>query len=249
MCDLDSQLLQWWENLPPILKHHQPCPQSLYTVRTIMRWRFYSQRILLHRPILLNFAMRRVPFSAVRVEERGAIEKCHTNAEALIQDISEIAELNQVIGWNAVWLLFQAVMIPLIFLSTIPAEDDPPGSFDTCKALVEAAILTLGRMRSYSRTAEASLHVVTRFFEAILHGPGQSSGVPRGSNTSIEPFPPLDTTNSRDGATAAFFDEFWPQHVVDYLSWDANNLWPQLPNLNPQSSEALSLFNTTNEGI
>ncbi|KAL4924509.1 transcription factor domain-containing protein [Aspergillus undulatus] len=249
MCDLDSQLLQWWENLPPILKFHQPCPQSLYAVRTVMRWRFYNQRILLHRPILLNFAMRRVPFNAVRVEERGAIEKCHRNAEALIQDISGITELNQVIGWNAVWLLFQGAMIPLILLSTSPADDDSPGSFDTCKALIEAAILTLGRMRPYSRTAEASLHVVTRFFEAILHGSDQSSGVPAGNNASIEPFPPLDPTNALDGATAAFFDGFWPHHVVDYLSWDANNLWPELPNMNPQSSEALSLFNPTAEGI
>lgn len=214
-----------------------------------MRWRFHNQRILLHRPVLLNFAMRRVPFSAVRGEERGAIEKCHSNAEALIQDISGMTELNQVIGWNAVWLLFQAVMVPLIFLSTGPTDDDSPGSLDTCKALVEAAILTLGRMRSYSRTAEASLNVVTRFFGAILNGPDQSSGIPQGSNTSIEPFPPFDTTISRDAATAAFFDDFWPQHVVDYLSWDANNLWPELPNLNPQSSEALSLFNPAAEGI
>ncbi|KAL4922793.1 fungal-specific transcription factor domain-containing protein [Aspergillus aurantiobrunneus] len=245
MFALDSQLLQWWENLPPVLKYHQPCPQSLFVVRTVMRWRFYNQRILLHRPILLNFAMRRVPFNAVRVEERGAIEKCHNNAELVIQDISGITELNQVIGWNAVWLLFQAAMIPLILLSTSPTDGDSPGSFDTCKALVEAAILTLGRMRPYSRTAEASLHVVTRAFEAILHGPDQSSGVATASSAPIEHFHPSDPKNSGDGATAAFFDDFWPQHVVDYLSWDANNLWPELLDLDPQSSEALPLFNST----
>ncbi|KAL4863378.1 hypothetical protein BDV12DRAFT_206605 [Aspergillus spectabilis] len=249
MCDLDSQLLQWWENLPPVLKYHQPCPNSLYAVRTVMRWRFYNQRILLHRPILLNYAMRRVPFSAVRVEERAAIGKCHSNADLLIQDISGITELNQVIGWNAVWLLFQAAMIPLIILSTSPTDDDSPASFDTCKALVEAAILTLDRMRPYSRTAEASRHVVTRFFEAISHAPEHSSGLNSGGNASLEPFPPLDPTNGRDGATAAFFDDFWPQHVVDYLSWDANNLWPELPNLIPQSNEGLSFLNLTGENI
>jgi hypothetical protein len=104
-------------------------------------------------------------------------------------------------------------------------------------------------MRPYSRTAEASHHVVTRFFEAISHAPEHSSGVISGGNASLEPFPPLDPTNGRDGATPAFFDDIWPQHVVDYLSWDANNLWPELPNMNSQSNDALSFLNLTGENI
>lgn len=256
MADLDTQLVQWWDNLPPDLKDYEPCPPKLYSVRTVMRWRFHNQRILLHRPILLNYAMRRVPLIAIRAEERAAIDKCHKYADLSIQDISTITEWNQTIGWNGVWLLFQATMVPLTLLSAISADDDESRAlFETCKAQVETAILTLDRIRAYGHTAERSLEVISRIFEANLHVPEPepvpdvNGGGSSSSSGGIAPqeFPLMNPFNGyqpniRDGMAATSFENLWPQHMVEYLGWEANDLWPELPNLNSQN-EALAFLN------
>ncbi|KAL4784910.1 fungal-specific transcription factor domain-containing protein [Aspergillus varians] len=269
MHDLDLQLVQWWENLPAVLKDYEPCPKPLYAVRTVMRWRFHNQRILLHRPVLLNYAMRRVPFMAIRAEERAAIQKCHKAAELCIRDISMTAELNQVIGWNAVWLSFQAAMVPLILLSTTTSSDDNDTddnsrpSFNSCKTQVETAILTLDRMRAYGRTAERSHAVITRIFETILHGPGPEMEPPSDMMTDGNNLPPpqepgpqfIDpalsggltgyqpATMRENIPNTAFFENFWPQHMAEYLSWEAGDLWPEVPGVNAQGEGAAFLNN------
>ncbi|OQD80356.1 hypothetical protein PENANT_c036G05533 [Penicillium antarcticum] len=163
--DLDSQLLSWWNNLPLALKDYEPCSESLHTARTVMRWRFNNQRMLLYRPKLLSYAMRRVPFMSIREDERHAILKCREIAELSIQDISMAARLNQMIGWNGVWLLFQATMIPLIYLSTRSTNDDAVAKFEACKTQVETAIITLDRLKPYGHTAERTLEVVSAILE------------------------------------------------------------------------------------
>ncbi|KAL3476536.1 fungal-specific transcription factor domain-containing protein [Aspergillus californicus] len=185
MFALDAQLLQWWNNLPPVLKDYEPCPESIYAVRTVMQWRFHNQRMLLYRPTLLSYAMRNVPLMAIRVEERTAIQNCREIAATTIRDISMTTNLSQILGWNAVWLLFQATMVPLIILSagsstTTGSQGDDASSFspsssssssldlDACRAQIETAILTLDRLKPYAHTAERSREVVSSLLKANL---------------------------------------------------------------------------------
>ncbi|KAL2839499.1 fungal-specific transcription factor domain-containing protein [Aspergillus pseudoustus] len=158
--DLDAQLLQWWTNLPPIVKDPDtPHPENIYSVRTVIRLRFHTQRMLLFRPTLLNQTMRRIPLIAIRADERTAIQRCRESAETVILDIAHTARaknMNRMIGWNAVWFLFQATMVPLICLSGIGIfveSTDLEAAAESCKRLVETSILALGRMRPFSPTA------------------------------------------------------------------------------------------------
>ncbi|KAJ5692706.1 hypothetical protein N7462_002129, partial [Penicillium macrosclerotiorum] len=238
---MDTELLRWWDNLPPVMKDYDPCPEPLYAVRTVMRWKFYNQRMLLYRPMLLTYAMRRIPLMAIRAEERTAIIKCREIAELTIRDISMTTHLNQIVGWNAVWLIFQATMVPLISLSIGSIDDESGASFEACKSQVERAILTLARLRPYGHTAARSLEVVSRILEANM----AHSGVHQ-SNTSDggfgyqkpdgEPLNSNDTFARTSDWTASAFENYGSHSMWEYLSWDANDLWPEMSNISSQSA-------------
>ncbi|KAI9935131.1 hypothetical protein AWENTII_005311 [Aspergillus wentii] len=236
--DMDSQLHQWWSNLPPVLKDHEPCPESLYTARTVMRWRYYNQRMLLYRPKLLNFAMRRVPLMAIREEERNAISKCREIAELSIQDISMTSKLNQMIGWNGVWLLFQATMVPLIYLSTRSTNDDSAAAFDACKRQVETALLTLGRMKPYGHTAERSLEVASGILKVSLQST-ETTKNPGSSNlpflSELDCYPP-----ATPDWTVPSFDNLPLDSMWEYLSWDGHDIWPD--GFGSFDDQSLSIF-------
>ncbi|OQE38015.1 hypothetical protein PENCOP_c009G08908 [Penicillium coprophilum] len=241
MFDLDSQLVRWWHDLPPVMKDYEPCPESLHAVRTVMRWRYYNHRMLLYRPTLLNYAMRRIPFMAIRVEERNAIQKCQEIADITIRDISSTTKLNQMIGWNAVWMIFQATMVPLICLSAGVAEDDSTA----CKTQVEAAMLTLGRMKPYGHTAERSLEVISGILDANLHGPSTQPLDASGDGLDAQLFNPPNAFHTgqqiaRDRVsdwTATSFETLSSQYMWEYLSWDHSNLWPEVFDPNAAQNE------------
>ncbi|KAJ5707844.1 Transcription factor [Penicillium malachiteum] len=244
MSHADAQLLDWWENLPPILKDHEPCSESISTVRTVMRWRYHNQRMLIYRPTLLSYAMRRVPYIALRVEERTAIEKCREVAELSIQNIAATAQLNQLCGWNAVWWTFQASLVPLVglFLND-PTADDPRASIESCQAQVETAMATLARMSSIGHTAQRSLETMSRIYEASKRGddmitsttagPALSNLYSAGRDLSSIFSPPepgrLGMSMGENGiptsVSAPLMDDSG-QYLWEYLSWSDNNLWP-----------------------
>lgn len=244
MSHADTQLLDWWENLPPILKDHEPCSESIKTVRTVMRWRYYNQRMLIYRPTLLSYAMRRVPYIALRVEERTAIEKCREVAELSIHNIAATAELNQLCGWNAVWWTFQASLVPLVglFLND-PTADDPRASIESCQAQVETAMTTLARMSSYGHTAKRSLDAISRIYEASKRGDDFNTSTSAPSNSVLSNMYPAgrDVNNMfsdsnrmsmsmgegslSDSMSAPLVDDSG-QYLWEYLSWSDNNMWP-----------------------
>ncbi|KUL86540.1 hypothetical protein ZTR_04279 [Talaromyces verruculosus] len=267
LLSLDTQLLQWWNNLPPVLKDYSPCPDGLYAARTVMRWRFYNQRMLLYRPRLLNYAMRRIPLIAIKDEERIAVQRCREIAEVAIEDISAtttVVNVNQMIAWNAVWLVFQASMVPLIYLSAVAAtavttENDGDGQVEKCTALVQMVIATLDRMKPYGHTAERSLRMVSSILETILHTPdntGLTTTDPamnhEDDNMDTQHYPPIlteyqpitrerlldwtTTTAATTGAINTSFENYSSQHMWEYLSWGENNdFWAELyTSLNPQ---------------
>ncbi|KAJ5109511.1 Transcription factor [Penicillium angulare] len=257
MSHADTQLLDWWENLPPILKDHEPCSDSISTVRTVMRWRYHNQRMLIYRPTLLNYAMRRVPYIALRVEERTAIEKCREVAELSIQNIAATAQLNQLCGWNAVWWTFQASLVPLVglFLND-PTSDDPRASIESCQAQVETAMTTLARMSAFGHTAKRSFDAVSRIYEASKRGedlatsnatgPVLTSMYPAGRDLSsmFSPSMPMGENGMSDSLSAPFVDDSG-QYLWEYLSWSDNNLWPGIDL--DQRSDAMAVLTPDHE--
>ncbi|KAJ5580310.1 Transcription factor [Penicillium hispanicum] len=245
MSHADAQLIEWWEDLPLVLKDHDPCSESISTVRTVMRWRYYNQRMLLYRPSLLSYAMRRVPYLTLRAEERTAIERCREVAEQSIHDIATTAQLNQLCGWNAVWWTFQASLVPLVglFLND-PTVNDPRASIESCQAQVETALRTLTRMQSYGHTAKRSLDAISRIYEASRRGqnmttlssaelPAPVSLDAAGPEMNLTLSPPdpallslsLGENEFSDPLSTPFIDDSG-QYLWEYLSWSDNPGWP-----------------------
>lgn len=250
MVNLDSQLVEWYSNLPPLLKTHEPCPDTISTTRTIMRWRYQSQRILLHRPVLLSYAMRRIPYVALRAEERAAIGKCRTAADETIRDISFATRLNQMSGWNAVWFIFQATLIPLLglFIADNTATDST-ATADSCRAQVEISMIALARMEVWSPTAKRTLEAVSRIFNAgqrcrddgstnSVVTPGSRVRTSSGQSNQAPPFTGL-STSSHDLRNPVFMDDIAFQNVGtvttpiiegsttmwDYLTWSDSHMF------------------------
>lgn len=171
---LDSQLSEWADNLPWILRSTDPCPEALYTARCVMKWRYQNLRIVLHRPVLLNLANRGnriVPSSA----ELAAIEKCRATAKQTIEDITHEWARNQVSGWNGVWFLYQASMIPLV---SIFWENWNRAQVGEWQGQVEMVLDGLGAMADWSLSARRSREVVSKMYEACKR-PVTRAGSPR----------------------------------------------------------------------
>lgn len=243
--EADRELQAWWNNLPPILKEHETCPESLSAVRTVMRWRFHNQRMLLYRPMLLSYAMRRVPFNALRAEERNAICKCREIAEQSIHDIAMTSQMNQVLGWNAVWFIFQAAMVPLIGLYVKDATlDDPRGSRESCRGQIETTKLTLYRMQTFGHTARRSLDVISRIAESaeqnldLLSSNMASVGSierlndfskrPQEYNLEIEIQSKRTKTDVPLESQPSPTEEPSIESMWDYIGWSDDDIWSQL---------------------
>ncbi|KAI0132002.1 fungal-specific transcription factor domain-containing protein [Xylariales sp. AK1849] len=159
-CNLDGQLVNWYSNLPWLLRTSDPCAEPLYIVRCIMKWRYQNLRMLLQRPVLLNLASSGA--SHAPEHDIAAIEACRELAKATIEDIAREWTRNQMSGWNAVWFLYQAAMIPLV---SIFWQWDSPRVPDWQKQL-ETVLELLEAMEDWSLAARRSREVVWRMYEA-----------------------------------------------------------------------------------
>ena len=162
----DAELRHWHDSLPPLLQTSRKCPPSTETPRAIMNWRYHNLRMVLHRPLLLNNALRSSLDSndAKSEEEAQCVSTCRSIAQQTIEDIRLQWRAAQMSGWNAVWLLFQACMAPLV---TIFAEFNR-GNLDQVRdaqTQIEAAIMLLAKMSAYSITARKTKTFMVKIYE------------------------------------------------------------------------------------
>jgi len=158
----DRQLVEWHDNLPFILRSTEPCPESIYTARSVMKWRYQNLRIVLYRPVLLNLANRGNEGSASQ-EELESVAKCRAIARETIEDIAHEWTPNQMLGWNGVWFLYQAVMIPLV---TMFWESWNTQQVRECQAQIEVVLEAFEGMADWSLAARRSREVVAKMYEA-----------------------------------------------------------------------------------
>lgn len=169
LASLDASLVEWFKNSS--VQHLTPRPQSpepvgITVTKNVMRWRYLSSRIILHRPVLLWYAMRRMPFENLSQEKQHAVEVCREVTAELINDIASTWRAQQasgMSGWNATWLLYQAVMVPLLSLFSDPTD---AVVVEHSRHQVEIALVILTELRGWSPTARRSFEVVSRIYEA-----------------------------------------------------------------------------------
>ena len=165
MVALDNSLLEWYNRLPLPLRETttRGVSESIVSARTVMRWRYRLLRVVLHRPVLLNYAMRRIPFSQLRPDEQQAIEKCRTSARDLLSDIAANNLPNQMCAWHGLWFMYQTVMVPLLSIYTDPHE---PSVVEPSSESIELSLRAMADMMHYSPTGKRSVDAASRIYEA-----------------------------------------------------------------------------------
>ncbi|KAK4165169.1 lactose regulatory protein LAC9 [Cladorrhinum sp. PSN259] len=162
-CSIDSQLVNWYSSLPWLLRTTDPCAEPLYMARCIMKWRYQNLRMLLHRPVLLSLASSGLnPHTQACDADLAAIETCRELAAQTIEDIAREWTRNQMSGWNAVWFLYQAAMVPLV---SVFWQWGSPRVPEWLKQ-IEAVLDLLEVMEEWSLAARRSREVVWRMYEA-----------------------------------------------------------------------------------
>ncbi|KAL2009100.1 hypothetical protein VTN00DRAFT_7294 [Thermoascus crustaceus] len=132
--NLQKPMDDWYQSLPSYLKQATtPEPEWLSLVRNRLMWRDWNLRILVCRPILLRWAARRwspnLSSEPDNPAERDCRILCLQNARATIASISDFMDNNictRIGAWYMVYFLFQAGVIPIIFLMTDPTCPDAP---------------------------------------------------------------------------------------------------------------------------
>ncbi|CZT19019.1 uncharacterized protein RCC_04864 [Ramularia collo-cygni] len=176
----------------PPERDNTSCPEVLKTPRAIMHWRYQNLKMLMHRPILLAAVLRRTSFAKMKPEEKVAVSRCRIVAGQAIADIIDTCQDHLISGWNAVWLMYQAVMVPIVSLFsvlTLPpsaaTNDSPHGTLESgfehtnptgtdndvehWKLEVEKAIVFFKRMERWSVAARKSGDVVQRLYDATKY--------------------------------------------------------------------------------
>ncbi|KAJ5116212.1 hypothetical protein N7456_000560 [Penicillium angulare] len=163
--DLQKPMEEWYTGLPsylhyplqPLAVHPtQPDPDNLALVRNRLLWRDWNLMILIYRPILLRWAARRWgPYGGSSdgssVSSEGSTEdpcetecrvRCLQNARLTIGSISEYMDnhiCTRIGAWYMLYFLFQAGLIPIVFLMTDPTNPEAPNwlqDIETTKALL-----------------------------------------------------------------------------------------------------------------
>jgi len=241
--NLDDQLVAWHDNLPWILRSTEPCPESLYTARCVMKWRYQNLRVVLYRPVLLNLANRGNEGGPPSHEEVDAVSKCRAIAKQTIEDIAREWTPNQMLGWNGVWFLYQASMIPLV---SIFWESWNTQQVRECQSQLEIVLQALEGMTEWSLAAKRSREVVSKMYEAskrpltrqaspklgptMMHGMnGITSGVHaiNGVNEMNGHLQPFD---GHDMQQMEMVGEDGMIFIDDQSPWDLDGmLWGNLP--------------------
>jgi hypothetical protein len=167
---LDESFLNWYNNSS--VQQDTPRanqitePQGVTMSKNVMRWRYLLWRIIIHRPVLLWYAMRRIPFATLPPDKKAAITLCRDLAAELISDIASTwkgQKALQMAGWNATWNLYQTLMVPLLSLYSDPGD---LAVVQESRNHVEMGLRALQDLRNWSNIAQRSFDVVSRIYEA-----------------------------------------------------------------------------------
>jgi hypothetical protein len=221
---LDASFVDWYQRSSVQDSTPRPdtvVPHGVLVLKNVMRWRYNLCRILIHRPILLRCAMQRIPMTEVVPDQREAIEICINVSNTLINDVSNTWQVQrpcQTSGWNATWLLHQALMVPLLLLYSKLLTEELEQS---CCELVEIGILAFDAMRTWSPTASRSYDVVSRiYYTSRRHSSGMLTQERR--DLSQDSWVNLNSTaqeGSYDELALMDSNDVSMESVYDSLNW------------------------------
>lgn len=172
---------------------------GLLVLRNVIRWRYLNCRVIVHRPILLHVGVSGLDATQIGLSEKHSVDICCATAIELINDISSTWQCQwkpcQMAGWNATWLLYQALMVPLILLFTKVADFTMQ---EACRGAVETGLNTLKSLSQWSNTAERSWEVVKQIYSVSLTQATRSPNGPIPNHQSQAPNHEMDGYSQQD---------------------------------------------------
>jgi hypothetical protein len=107
-------------------------------------------------------------------------------------------------------------------------------------------------LKPYGHTAERSLEVVSGILEVCLQGAGVESPDTTAEGLGSQNFPHVDEFNcyppaTRDRVwdwTVTSFENLPPESMWEYLSWGAQDMWPEVTGIGFENP-AMSFFQPT----
>ncbi|KAJ9133856.1 Fungal specific transcription factor domain-containing protein [Pleurostoma richardsiae] len=166
----DKMLVDWYRQLPAYMQPPNPCPASLQVVRAVFTWRYQNIRILLHRAVVLDATIRQILFAGLEAEEQKVVAQCRQLAAESILSIKSEWRPTKMSGWNGVWFLFQACLVPLMALATEAPEDPDSPNW---RAQVQTGIALCNDMAPWSLVGgktKAVLEQLLRGTERVCQG-------------------------------------------------------------------------------
>ncbi|KLJ11490.1 transcriptional regulatory protein GAL4 [Blastomyces silverae] len=162
-----------------------------------LSWRRWNFQIILYRPILLRWAtqrwkqMRQSQFStsADTNQAPSAEEECRMRclqaARATIESISCYMVLNpysRIAGWYVLYFLFQAALIPVLFLITTPTSPSAPSWLSDIHT-VRCILSPHSSLGKNNRLAARCLEVINRLCGPVSFPSPSSPRLPAGSRS------------------------------------------------------------------
>jgi len=225
MVHFDAQLERVFGALPPTMRSPNQCPRSMLVPRAILKWRYQNARLILHRPTLLAAALSGRSVLDLAESEQTSINICRNVASDSIVDIACDWQPDHICGWNAVWFLFQASMVPLVSLFYERGNAAECGKW---RNQVEMALRLLQSMELWSPVAKRSREVIVGVYESLARVDGGEtmdgggSGLAAHDNHQMWAHPQQQEQNMQHLQSPFDHDDMWPS------IWSMGE-WPVFP--------------------
>ncbi|KAL3418309.1 C6 transcription factor [Phlyctema vagabunda] len=214
LLDLEKPINTWEESIPSYFQTDSPGVQSnnsLLLARYRLHWRSWNVRIVLFRPVILRWAAKpwksnNNAFSETQ-DEIMCRQRCLENARLTINSISDymLNNISSRLGtWYMLYFLFQAGLIPIIYLMTDPTNSDAPSWLDDIRATKNLLTYT----SAYNQLAARCLEIVDRLCSPVLNDP--------------EPEVMLQSSEIFDEAHAMYLGEQFG--TMEFWDWSNNVL-------------------------
>ncbi|KAI6783863.1 Lactose regulatory protein-like protein [Emericellopsis cladophorae] len=167
--DFDTELVHWYQTVPPTLTDPTLSPPRFLAAREFMRTRYLNARMLLTRSSFLYIANgHRQNLSELTPESRHLLNECCSVASQTIDAIALYWTPNRFHVWNANWYLFQACMAPLLALAV--DKNMPTSAVDSIavwRANLGKALETFAEMRPWMKATDHSPDIISALYEAM----------------------------------------------------------------------------------
>ncbi|KAI1471114.1 fungal-specific transcription factor domain-containing protein [Daldinia caldariorum] len=164
----DEELQAWYASTPLIFRSMSNSSSRFTIAREFMRNRYLNIRLILLRSLILYFIHNRIHKDQLGAQELQIIDTCRLAAGEAIDSIALHWTPNRIHVWNSAWYLFQACMVPLLFIVIEqPRPDTNAESLASARASLVKALETFSEMKPWMRASDRASDIISAIYEAI----------------------------------------------------------------------------------